>query len=249
MVQYDKNTTDTSVLVVHSSGDSTKQQRSHNMLSPSSHNKEKSTKLDTEKTSIQQMLKIRADARIGETLKRITAMQEKELLTTGNLKLQGVGVKAGRIALVCAQNKGEITDILIEPYTLPNNVETMRVSITLSLKSSGTVDHPYAHTSWRVCVPRGSQSMSSSCRALDKRLDSIQVGQLIKISAAGGALETLLVFMHCVNQEYSEYCTITSYSVQNVVLHNNTTGRANKKTLMDVWIRKDRDWSDNENSV
>lgn len=193
------------------------------------------------------VLKIRGNAQIGQTLQRIGVLQTKGVLGEDKFKLQAVGTKAARIALVCAQNKGCIESFVIEPHTLPNDVETMRVTITvLTAPDSQDTDEasfPEFDHKWNVCAPREKQTMRTSCQALDKKLNNLDVGQTLKCSSAGRALETMIVFMFYLQQEYDEYCTVSHRHTDNVVLTNPNSGRANKITTMDVWITKTAEWS------
>ena len=190
---------------------------------------------DTDTTP--KMLQIRADAKIGQTLKRIGAMQEKGHLDS-DLVLQGIGAQAGRIAVICAQNKGVISKLDVEPHTLPNDVVTMRVTVTAlaDTEEPTETEQIEPNVTWNVCYPTQDQTMRTSCTALDKKLNNLAIGDTILLRGAGRALETMLVFL----QHVGDYggLVVSGREIANVRIKNKDTGRTNVKTSMRLWITK-----------
>lgn len=187
------------------------------------------------------------DPQIGQTLKRIGALQNKGLLGQDQFRLEAVGIDAAWVAMVVAQNKGGIKALDYYPHTLPNGIDTRRFNILVDTRDTNSTAGKQPPTtksnSWNVCAPRGGQTMRTSCAAFDAKLEQLGVGQTIKLLGSGNAIKTLLVFMGYLEDEYADYCSIVGRSTANVYVENPNNGRSNKKTVMHLWITKHTDWN------
>jgi len=190
-------------------------------------------------------MKVKADATIGSQISRAKTLMEKGKLGK-QFEIKGISSKAGTIAIIVGRNLGIITNLKVEPYTTPQGHRSLQVAVSVDTENRSNVEELHGDYAWNVCVPdpeRG-QSISSSCRALDGKLQDLGIGESIVIRGAGQALNVMVVFYSHVQTEWPG-CEITKTRIKNNVIENRETGRKNKKTLMSFTVKRN-EWEEEE---
>ena len=188
-------------------------------------------------------MKIKSDSTIGSQITRAKALMDKGKLCK-QFNIKGIGSKAGTTAIIVGRNLGAITDFNVEPYTTPQGHRSLQVSISVDTECRPDTTDLTALKFWNVCVPdpdRG-QTIASSCRALDAKLENLDVDETIVIRGASLALNVMVVFYSYINTDWPG-CKITTTQIKNNIIENRETGRKNKKTLMSFVVKRNY-WED-----
>ena len=196
------------------------------------------TEPTTDPTKI--FLKIKSDATIGSQITRARALLDKGKLDK-NFTVQGIGTKAGTTAIIVAQNVGTVTEFDAIPYTTPQGHRSLQITVKVdTVRKPPSKDlSDSADKFWNVCVPDTdrNQSIASSCRALDAKLETLEVDETLVLRGAGQALNVMIVFYSYIQTEWLG-CEITGSQFKNNVITNRDTGRKNKKTLMSFVVKR-----------
>lgn len=193
---------------------------------------------------------LREDDQVRNTMTRIGVLEKKGKID-GPFALEAIGrIGACTAVIVGANLKAGLSNLSVEPMKTTSGNNSIKCVVTLGGasgqiggKASADLMEKNVPDCWSVCQPdeENGQSISSSVRALDRKLDDSGV---LHMRAAGRAIECLLVFMgHIVDRGTHD---ITDISIHNVHLKNEYTGRTNKKTVVHVLCKALEDADDGQ---